>query len=129
METLAVKTATGADASIILGGSYFYSGTTTNLTNNSTFTGDTRDVGVAAGALHPFSYYNAYFFADKAGLATVEVSADGSTWRAIASAVLSVNVPLTLSVPVMARYYRHKLLNNGGSTQTAVLTADSFTRN
>lgn len=104
----------------------FFLGTTTPLTGSATYTGATRDVGVAASTAHPYAYFNGFFFADQAGTATLECSNDNSAWTTCAASALVAATPLTLSVPVMFRYHRTKLVN-GAAAQTALVVNSSFT--
>ena len=104
----------------------FYNDTTAVLTGAATFTGTARDVGVAAGTATGIGYFNAFFFADQAGTAFVEVSNDNTTWRVGATAAVAINTPLTLTVPVMTRYHRVRLLN-GATLQTVVMVNSSYT--
>ena len=111
--------------SVLVPETTFFNDTTTVLTASTTFTGTTRDVGIAAGTATPSTYFNAFFFADQAGTASVECSNDNTTWRTIATSSLAINTPLLLSVPVMTRYHRVKLVN-GATLQTAVMVNSSY---
>lgn len=103
----------------------FFNDSVTPLTGSATFTGSARDVGVAAGVLTPNAYFSAYYFADQAGTASIECSNDNSTWRTIATSALVAGTPLLLSVPVMTRYHRTKLVN-GGSAQSALMINSAY---
>jgi len=104
----------------------FFNDTTTALGISATFTGTARDVGVAAAATHRYSAFNAFAFADQAGTFSIECSNDNTTWRTAATVSLVVNTPVTLSVPVMTRYHRTKLVN-GAAAQGAVMVNSSYT--
>ena len=104
----------------------FYTGTTAALAASATYTGTARDAGVAPGAAHGLAYFSAYFYADQAGVASIEVSADGNTWYQATSATLVAATPLYLQVPVLWRYHRTKL-TNGATAQTAVAVNSGYT--
>ena len=101
----------------------FYQGTTTPLTGAATYTGATRDTGIAAGTAQPYAYFNGFFFADQAGTATIECSNDNAAWTTCATSALTASTPLILTVPVMFRYHRTKLVN--GATAEAVLVVNA----
>ena len=96
------------------------------LAANATLTGTARDVGVAQATAHPVAYYKASFLADQSGTASIEASNDNSTWYAIASSALAANTSLLLSVPIVTRYYRAKLVN-GPIAQALLWVNSSFT--
>lgn len=107
-------------------GGIFFTGTTTALGSSATYTGTARDVGVAASTAQPYAYFNSFFLADQAGTASIECSNDNSTWYGCASSALTASTPLTLTLPVMFRYYRAKLVN-GASAQGSLVVNSSFT--
>ena len=111
--------------SVLVPETTFFNDSTTVLTATATFTGTTRDVGVAAGTATPTTYFNGFFFADQAGTASLEVSNDNTIWRTAASSAISISTPLILTVPVMTRYHRVKLVN-GATLQGAVMVNSSF---
>lgn len=107
-------------------GNTFFPETTTPLSGSATFTGSARDVGVAAGNVQPFAYFNAFFFADQTGTATIECSSDSIAWTTCAKSSLTASTPLTLTVPVMFRYQRAKLVN-GSSAEGTLAISTSYT--
>jgi hypothetical protein len=104
----------------------FFNDTTTVLAASATFTGTARDVGVAAGAQTQQTYFNGSFFADQAGTASIEVSNDNTTFRTMATAALAASTPLILTVPIMTRYHRVKLVN-GATLQGLSMVNSSYT--
>ena len=104
----------------------FWNESTTALAASTTFTGTARDAGVAAGTPTANTYFNVFYFADQAGTASIECSNDNTTWRIAATVALAINTPAILSVPVMTRYHRAKLVN-GAATQTALMINSSYT--
>lgn len=121
----AASTNTKLDALLSKGG-IFFAGTTTPLGSSATYTGTARDVGVAASTAQPYAYFNAFFLADQAGTATIECSNDNTTWYTCATSALTASTPLILTVPVMFRYLRAKLVN-GASAQGSLVINNSFT--
>lgn len=108
-------------------GNVFFNESTTNLGASATFTGTGRDVGIAAGSVQPYSAFNATAFADVAGTMRLEMSNDNTTWRrCTADAAVAANTPVTLSVPVVTRYYRVVFVNST-SAQTAFMLNSGFT--
>jgi hypothetical protein len=104
----------------------FFPGTTTPLAGSATYTGATRDVGVAAGSVQPYAYFNGFFFADQAGVATMECSNTGAfsgEQVVCATAPLAASTPLILTVPVMFRYHRTKLVNGAAAEAVLVVNA------
>lgn len=93
----------GAGANVI-GGAFaqdniFYNETVTNLAASATFTGTSRDTGVAAAAAHRYSAFNATVFADQAGTFRIEMSNDNTTWRAESvDTAVAANTPLIMLV-------------------------------
>jgi hypothetical protein len=105
----------------------FYNESTTAQAASATVTGTSRDVGVAAAAVHRYSAFNASAFADQAGTLRIECSNDNTTWRrATADTAVAANAVVYLSVPVMTRYYRAVYVN-GATLQTAFMLNTSFT--
>ncbi len=117
---------TNALGSVLVPETTFWNDSTTVLAASATFTGTARDVGVASGTVTTATYFNASFFADQAGTVSIEVSNDNTTWRQIASAALAVSTPAILSVPVMTRFHRVKLVN-GATLQGLVMINSSYT--
>lgn len=115
--------ATGANASVFYNGA---TGSGSALAGSATFTGATRDSGIAAGAQHGISYFNSFFLADQAGTARIDCSNDGSTWYTCATAAMTAGTPLILSVPVMTRYHRAVVVN-GSSAETYLWVNSSYT--
>ena len=91
----------------------FWNDTSTPLPPMATFTGPVRDVGVPAGAPHPYATFIASFFALGSGLCVIEASSDGVRWHRAAVGLLSAETAIAtrLSVPVTARFHRAALLN------------------
>lgn len=114
-------------AALVNRGSVFFAPYETLIANAATYNHTTRDIGVAVGAKTPYSYYNVFAVTDRSGLLVVEVSSDGATWRKAAEEPASVGVPLTISIPVIAKYFRWRFTNSGG-VQTYFFAADSFTQ-
>lgn len=105
----------------------FYNESTTAQAASATLTGTTRDVGVAAAAVHRYSAFNVMAFADVAGTVRIECSNDNTTWRrASADTAVAANAVVYLSVPVVTRYYRAVYVN-GATLQTAFMLNTSFT--
>jgi hypothetical protein len=105
----------------------FYNESTTALAGAATFTGTSRDVGIAATGTQPYAAFNATAFADQAGTVRIEMSNDATTWRrATADTAVTANSVVTLSVPVVTRYYRVVYVN-GATIQTAFMLNSSFT--
>ena len=108
-------------------GSVFFNDSTTALAGAATFTGTARDVGIAAGTIQPYGAFNATAFADQAGTLRIEMSNDNTTWRrATADTAVAANAVVTLSVPVVTRYYRAVYVN-GATLQGAFMLNSSFT--
>jgi hypothetical protein len=108
-------------------GNVFYNESTTNLGASATFTGSSRDVGIAAGSVQPYSAFNATVFADQAGTLRLEMSNDNTTWRrCTADTAVAANAPVTLSVPVVTRYHRAVYVN-GASAQGAFMLNTGYT--
>lgn len=104
----------------------FFVGSSTALAANATYTGATRDTGVAAGAACPYSYFNAQFYSDQNGTGYVDGSLDGVTWFPLTSGIaLTGGIPLSVQVAVTCRYKRQRFLN-GGTLQTAFSANCSF---
>ena len=101
-----------------IAGTIFWNETTTPPTGSATFTGGSRDLGVAANNHSSYSFFNAFFIADQTGTASIEGSNDGTTWYTITTSALAVNTPLSLAVPVMTRYHRAKLVNGAAAQST-----------
>lgn len=105
----------------------FYNETTTNLAAAATFTGTSRDVGVAAAAVHRYTMFNAFAFADVAGTLRIECSNNNTNWfRASADTALSAGTPVNLMVPITTRYYR-AVYTNGAGAQASFILNTSFT--
>jgi len=87
--------------------------TTTALAANATFTGTSRDHNTSNAALN----FVATFSTDQPGTARIEMSNDATTWRrATPDTAVAANSPVTLSVPILTRYYR-VIYVNGGTAQ------------
>lgn len=115
------------DSGVITNDCIFYNDTVTPILAAATFTGVARDLGVVAGAVGPWPYFNAYFFANVAGTVRIESSPDNVTWtRSTIDTALGVSTPLYLTVKVVTRYYRVVLVN-GGTNQGSVVVNSSYT--
>lgn len=106
----------------------FFNGATgagSALAGSATYTGAARDAGVSPT---PFAYFNCFFLADQAGTANAQGSNDNATWfdETVSTQAVSANTPLILSVPVMTRYHRCKLVN-GSSAEGSLYVNSSFT--
>jgi hypothetical protein len=105
----------------------FYNESTTALAASATFTGTSRDVGLAAATVQPYAAFNVSAFADQAGTLRIEMSNDNTTWRrATADTAVAANAVGILSVPVVTRYYRAVYVN-GATLQGAFMINSSFT--
>ena len=105
----------------------FYNESVANQAASATVTGTSRDTGVAAAAVHRYSKFNAFAFADQAGTMRIEMSNDNTTWRrATVDTAVAANTPVFLSVPVMTRYHRVVYVN-GAAAQTAFMLNTSYT--
>lgn len=105
----------------------FWNESTTSQAVSATVTGTSRDVGVAAAAVHRYSKFNAFAFADQAGTVRIELSNDNATWRrATVDTAVAANTPVVLSVPVVTRYHRVVYVN-GATAQTAFMLSTSYT--
>lgn len=105
----------------------FYNESVTAQAASAVVTGTARDTGVAASAVHRYSAFNAYAFADVAGSFRIECSNDNVTWRRMtADTAVAANTAVILSVPVMTRYHR-VVFTNGATLQTAFMLNTSYT--
>lgn len=105
----------------------FYNESVVAQAASATVTGTSRDVGVAAAAVHRYSAFNASAFADQAGTLRIEVSNDNTTWRRItADTAVAANTAVILSVPIMTRYHRAVYVN-GATAQGAFMLNTSYT--
>lgn len=101
-------------------------GAASALAGSGTYTGASRDSGIAAGTQHGISYFNAFFLADQAGTARIDCSNDGITWYACATSSLTAATPLILSMPIMTRYHRAVVIN-GSTAETYLWVNTSYT--
>lgn len=105
----------------------YYNESTTAQAASATVTGTSRDVAIAAGTVHRYTYFNAFAFADVAGTMRIEVSNDNTTWRrATTDTAVAANTPVFLSIPVLTRYHRVVYVN-GGTIQTAFMLNSGYT--
>ena len=105
----------------------FFNETVAALAGAATFTGTTRDVGIAAGAVQPYAAFNATAFADQAGTLRIEMSNDNVTWRRVtADQAVAANTAVSLSIPVVTRYHRAVYVN-GATLQGAFMLNSSYT--
>jgi len=107
-------------------GSIFWNETTTLLAASATFTGTSRDVGVAAGSNHRYQDFNAFAHCSSvAGTMRIEASNDGTTWYPVTpDTPVAANTPVSLTVPVLTRYHRVVFIN-GASAQTGGFRVNS----
>jgi len=90
------------------------------LASGAVFTGATRDVGVAAGALCPFPRLGVFVNASQAGTLTIQGSDDNfASSYVVATQAVAAATPLDIVVPVRARYHR-AVFTNGATAQTAI---------
>lgn len=100
--------------------------TTTALGASATYTGASRDTGSAAGAALRYNTFRAYALASHAGTMRIECSVDNTNWnRMTADTAVAANTPVTLSVPVMARYHRVVFVN-GATAQTSLIITSGY---
>jgi hypothetical protein len=105
----------------------FYNDSVTNLGISGALTGTTRDIGIAASAVHRYSKFNAMALADQPGTMRIEISNDNVTWRrATVDTAVAANTPVLLSIPIMTRYHR-AVYTNGATAQTVFMLNTSFT--
>lgn len=104
----------------------FWAETSTPLAASATFNGASRDGGAASPGPLAGAYFNAMIYADQTGTATLERSNDGAAWTPAATAPIVASTPLTLQVPVTARYHRI-VVENGGTLQTVLSVNSSYT--
>lgn len=134
LPTLGAKAGTGSvsivpatDARFSVGNrAIFWQETDAPLAAAGTFNGASRDVGAASPGPVQYAYFTAMVLADQTGTATIQRSADGTTWVDAASGAIAANTPLTLQIPVTARYHR-VVVENGGTAQTALSVSSSYT--
>lgn len=104
----------------------FWQETDAPLAASATFNGAPRDVGAASPGPVQYAYFTAMVLADQTGTATIQRSADGATWVDAASSAIVASAPLTLQIPVTARYHR-VVIENGATAQTALSVTSSYT--
>lgn len=121
--SLSVAPATDAVFATAARNMVFWPETSTPLAASATFNGASRDVGAASPGPVTYAYFSAMIYADQTGTATLERSNDGTNWTPAATAAIVASTPLTLQVPVVARYHRI-VVENGGTLQT-VLSVNS----
>ncbi len=101
-----------------------FADTVTNLAISATFTGTARD----GGATNTMRRFVATAFSDQAGTFRIEMSTDNVTWRrATADTAVTANTPVSLSVDVVARYYRVVYVNGSVAT-TAFMINSAYHR-
>lgn len=107
----------------------FFNESTTALAASATFTGTSRDNGgTTAASVTIYGAFNVTAFADQAGTVRIEMSNDSTTWRrATADTAVTANSVITLSVPVVTRYYRAVYVN-GATLQTAFMINSSYSQ-
>lgn len=134
-QAIAARTVTGSVTTATISGTplvaaqdnVFYNESVVAQAAAATVTGVTRDVGVAAAAVHRYAQFNAFAFADQAGTMRIECSNDNTTWRrTTADVAVAANTPVFLKCPVLTRYHRVVYVN-GGTLQTAFMLNTSFT--
>ena len=105
----------------------FFNESTTAQAAGATLTGSSRDVGYAAGGSHMRAVFNAFAFADQAGVVRIECSNDNTTWRRMTTdTAVAANTPVILTVPIMTRYHRVVYVN-GATAQGAFMLNTSYT--
>lgn len=125
--SLSIAPATDAVFSTTVGnGATFWPETSTPLAASATFNGASRDGGAASPGPIAGAYFNAMIYADQTGTATLQRSNDAAAWTPAATAPIVASTPLTLQVPVTARYHRI-VVENGGSIQTVLSVNSSYT--
>lgn len=126
--SMPTTTVTGTvTANAVAQNNIFWNESVANQAASATVTGTTRDIGVAAAAVHRYSKFNAFAFADQAGTMRIEMSNDNTTWRrATADTAVAANTPVFLSVTTMTRYHRVVYVN-GATAQTAFMLNTSYT--
>ena len=106
-----------------------FAGSSAALASNATYTGAVRDLGAAVTVGISISYFNALFYADQIGTAFIDVSDDGTTWTpAVTGTAVVASTPLTLTAPILGRYYRQRFVN-GATAQGAFRASCAFSRN
>lgn len=100
--------------------------TGTPLAAAAAFNGASRDIGAASPGPVAYDYFNAMIYADQTGTATIQRSNDNAAWTPAATAPIVASTPLTLQVPLTARYHRI-VVENGGTPQTVLSVNSSYT--
>lgn len=105
----------------------FYNDTTTPLAASATFTGTARDnAGTTAANISIYSEFNVTAVANQAGTLRIEMSNDNTTWRrATPDTAVAANSPVSMSVPVVTRYYRAVYVN-GATLQGEFMLNSSY---
>lgn len=126
--TAPTTTVTGTvTANAIAQNNIFFNDTITPLAASATFTGTSRDVGVAANAVHRYTMFNAFAHSNVAGTLRIECSNNNTDWfRATADTAVAANGAVNLMVPITTRYYRAVYVNGAGAQATFILNT-SFT--
>jgi hypothetical protein len=93
----------------------------------ATVTGATRDaygVGTSAG-VSQYAFFNAQAYSDQNGQLFIDQSVDGVTWVVANSAAYTGGIGATITAPIMAQFYRARVIN-GGTLQTTFSLRSSF---
>lgn len=92
----------------------------------ATFTGATRDVGVAPGGACAFPRFGAFINASQAGTLTIQGSDDNfATSYVVATQAVAAATPIDVTVPVRARYHR-AVFTNGAAAQTSIVVKTGY---
>ncbi len=100
-----------------------YTDSLTPLGASLTYTGNTRDQGTQAA----YQRFIARAITDQAGSFFVDISVDGTTWRAAAGNSVVANTPVTFDLPVTARYHRVRFVN-GSTAQGFLMITSAYHR-
>lgn len=103
------------------GAGNWYTETTTNLANGSTFTSSNRAIG--SSTILYWSKMRYRIYSSHSGTFTVESSRDTTNFRSLpeyTDIVIQAGVVTMIEVPVFAYYTRCKFTNTGGATTTTL---------
>lgn len=125
--SMPTTTVTGTvTANAIAQNSIFFNETTTNLAAGATFTGTSRDTGVAAGAVHRYNMFYGYALASHPGTFRIELSNNNTNWFAATDNMpVAANVPMWISTPIATRYHRVVFIN-GATAQTSFIVNSAY---
>lgn len=103
----------------------YWAESTTPLAASATFNGTAREAGPASPGPSPYAYFTGFFYTDQTGTARIESSPDNVTWTPVATDAVAASTPLTLQVPITARYYR-AVIENGATLQGSLVVNSGF---